>query len=1548
MSLTTCNVHCAVFDNEGNSVAGALIRAKLNQYEVYGGYIVPSIVEGVTDADGLVVLPLWPNQLGSTESMYSVKIIPPTGPSLTIMAVVPNVSSTWLHAIAELPAYDGKTDGQLILTDAVAAGATAVAKAAEAAASATAAAGSATAASGSATTASTQAGIATIKAAAASTSETNAGISASSASSYATVASGYATTATTKAGEAASSATAAAGSATTATTKAGEAASSATAAAGSATTATTKAGEAASNATVASGYATTATTKAAEAANSASVASGYASTAGTSATAAAGSASAASGYATTATTKASEATASASAAASSALTASDRATAALSSATSASGSATTATTQAGIATTKASDASTSASVASGYATTATTNATAAAISASSSADSANASAASATASAGSAANALSTYTGMVGVYGSITAVTAAVTAAASSATASAGSAAAALAIYGSTAAMNTAVSTSTTNAATATTQAGNASTSATAAAASAASAAAIVTGVSSNRPSVRPSLLIDFAATGKLDPRITFGRSSPAMAYDGKTTVKAEENLLWYSQAIDNAGVWSKLNTTATGNYAVAPDGTTTAGALYETTTNATHYLAQSTTVAAGLVTVSVFLKKGDGANAPDWMRIMLTAGGIGANFNLTTGVTGNVASGATAAIASAGNGWYRCSITYTASAGSLGFYLGFTGNADVSSWSGYAGLTTSNVFVWGIQLEQRGYATAYTVTTGAAITNYIPALQSYAANVARFDFNPTTGESLGLMVEEQRTNLVAYSQDFGQWTANNVGVCQGAIVAPDGTLTGSLIYPLTTGTSRGVQRSSITIANSTAHTLSVYAKAGAFSILRMWEVNGSNTVFFDLSAGTVGTTGGGITASIVSVGNGWYRCICTSTSSSTSGIFLFGMTDANNNSGATASGNKGLYVWGAQLEAGAFATSYIPTLLTYSGRGSTGTYIGDNGLIQTAAANVARYQRNIAGAVQLLLEGAASNLIVYSANLNAGVWSTGTVAVNRLPSGVCPDGSMTGSKFVETTASVYHYVGINPYTFSAGSYVISVYAKYAGRQYLAINMNDGSAHSVVFDLLNGTVGTQTSAAGSMQLVGNGWYRLVVVATLSAATGYFNFVLSTATPAVGYAGDGVSGVQLWGAQLETGSVATSYIPSTETFTARTGPASYFDPSGVMRIAPSGLARYDFDPVTGLSKGLLVEASAANLLVYSSSQNAADWAKNGCSIAADAVIAPDGTLTADAIVEDTSAGNHRTYQSVVATSGATYTASLYVKANTITQISLIETTSGGVVFDLSALTASGSTPYTMTPVGNGWYRLSITFVSPGASLVLQVRLYKAGQVSYTGDGVSSAYVWGAQIELGSVATSYIPTTTAAVTRVADTAASVANSRAADVWSSGQATRLVETASMSILGLLNQTEWTMYAEAKTPPGFNAASNFHIASIFAAGANAVYNNAIVRFLGTDFQTQSYGSNGAAANQWVLTGTATAVNTVKKVAVTYATNNVATSDSGAAVATDTSAILPTFDTLRFGDAPPGATQMLNSTIKRIAIYPKRIVNTELQGLTS
>jgi len=416
-------------------------------------------------------------------------------------------------------------------------------------------------------------------------------------------------------------------------------------------------------------------------------------------------------------------------------------------------------------------------------------------------------------------------------------------------------------------------------------------------------------------PSIRPSLNLDFANTKTLDPRVTFSRASTATYYDGKTVAKAEENLLLYSQEFDKAQ-WSKTGATITSDAAVAPDGTTTADALIETTAADLHVAFRAAIQLNVSLTLSVWVK----ANGRTFALLGNTDHAI--SVNLTTGVASSTqGSPANIFSVSAGNGWYR--IGFTASFFGGNTFSVYASQDGLFANRSYTGDGTSGIYIWGAQLEQRSSVTAYTPTTNQPITNYIPVLRTAAANVARFDHNPVTGESLGLLIEEQRTNLLRRSQEFispSPWAIQGATVVNNATVALDGSQTAALLVAnlgyVYNDNSASVLSQFITLTGGTTYTWSIYAKAagvGSLAIRNNWT--GGITIY--------NLTDELTTANKQFIGNGWYRCFVTYTPSSTS---TNGFSWRPFVSGGTADGVGGVLLWGAQLEAGAFPTSYIKT----------------------------------------------------------------------------------------------------------------------------------------------------------------------------------------------------------------------------------------------------------------------------------------------------------------------------------------------------------------------------------------------------------------------------------------------------------------------------------------------------------------------------------------------------------------------------------------------------------------------------------------------
>jgi hypothetical protein len=198
--------------------------------------------------------------------------------------------------------------------------------------------------------------------------------------------------------------------------------------------------------------------------------------------------------------------------------------------------------------------------------------------------------------------------------------------------------------------------------------------------------------------------------------------------------------------------------------------------------------------------------------------------------------------------------------------------------------------------------------------------------IQTAATDAPRFDHNPTTGESLGLLVEEQRTNLLLRSEEFddASWTKNQLqafgsGSIANAISSPSGSITADLITENTANSEHNALQGSVVTVN-TAYTLSCFAKKGTRSILAMSPTSpgvANYYTLFNLDTGAIVFNETGNTSTITALANGWYRCVLTRTTGAAQVLSNNKIGIANNalSTTYTGDGTSGLYVWGAQLE---------------------------------------------------------------------------------------------------------------------------------------------------------------------------------------------------------------------------------------------------------------------------------------------------------------------------------------------------------------------------------------------------------------------------------------------------------------------------------------------------------------------------------------------------------------------------------------------------------------------------------------------------------
>ena len=226
----------------------------------------------------------------------------------------------------------------------------------------------------------------------------------------------------------------------------------------------------------------------------------------------------------------------------------------------------------------------------------------------------------------------------------------------------------------------------------------------------------------------------------------------------------------------------------------------------------------------------------------------------------------------------------------------------------------------------------RKGPTPVFTRASTATFVGSDGLIQSAAINAARFDHDPITLACKGLLIEESRTNLTLQSEDFSNgWATTRASISVNQTASPTGATTADkLITDTSVSNSHRVDKVSVSLSLNTVYTFSVYAKAGEYSGLAL-GVGAAVSQLVDYSltgAGSVTRTSAGASGTIQQLSNGWYRCTCTFTSdlalaSHRACVFI-------GQSGTvffyTGDGTSSISIWGAQLEAGSFPTSYIPT----------------------------------------------------------------------------------------------------------------------------------------------------------------------------------------------------------------------------------------------------------------------------------------------------------------------------------------------------------------------------------------------------------------------------------------------------------------------------------------------------------------------------------------------------------------------------------------------------------------------------------------------
>jgi hypothetical protein len=206
------------------------------------------------------------------------------------------------------------------------------------------------------------------------------------------------------------------------------------------------------------------------------------------------------------------------------------------------------------------------------------------------------------------------------------------------------------------------------------------------------------------------------------------------------------------------------------------------------------------------------------------------------------------------------------------------------------------------------------------------------------ATNEPRFEHDPLTGVCGGLLLEQSRTNICLQSENFGTTWTNDGGavtITTNVEVSPDGSTTADKIAESTSTTNRRISIQNISVTSGTTYSYSCYIKAGERDFAQMATGTGLNSAFQNFivngaNAGTLGSSSGIVSSRIDAMPNGWYRCtiVVTATTTGTTNVTVGPAPSSTITrwQSYSSTAGSGIYAWGAQLEAGATATSYIPT----------------------------------------------------------------------------------------------------------------------------------------------------------------------------------------------------------------------------------------------------------------------------------------------------------------------------------------------------------------------------------------------------------------------------------------------------------------------------------------------------------------------------------------------------------------------------------------------------------------------------------------------
>ena len=571
----------------------------------------------------------------------------------------------------------------------------------------------------------------------------------------------------------------------------------------------------------------------------------------------------------------------------------------------------------------------------------------------------------------------------------------------------------------------------------------------------------------------------------------------------------------------------------------------------------------------------------------------------------------------------------------------------------------------------------------------------------------------------------------------------------------------------------------------------------------------------------------------------------------------------------------------------------------------------GDGDLTFTRASTATRV--NADG----LIETSPVNLLQYSEDISNAVWGNDAGNTKISNTTTAPNGTVTAdtiSAISGNVMNVYQIIQTNDGTLS-----YSVYLKKNATNLISIYIYQtfGSTGFKALGEINFDNGTFTASVGTgtIESVGNGWFRVTLTATLLSGANSFGIYTTSDT--------GTRNVYLWGAQANIGSTAKPYFPTT-------------DRLNVPRLTY---------PVGGGCPSLLLEKQSTNNFNYSEQFDNGFWTTIASSITANNTTSPDGTQNAEKLTEYGNNSIHSFYNTNSIVIAATNTASIFYKKGTRRYFSIklqVGTNSYTQVYDADGVTTGSSSSNGLTSVsstivsmGNGWVRATLTGTDPSGggngygifSLSDSATpTFDAGNFNPTYQGSTSeyGYFWGAQVEASSYPTSYISTTSSSATRISD----VCNK-------------------YSITSLIGQTEGTIFGQVAFPNlGAGGGSSY----IYITDGSFTNSVIIGREPASPNSKFIFYINAGGSN--ILNNSTNNLQSgVVKMAVAYKSGDWAAYLNGNLVASGSTTFTFSANMTRFGiGTNDGAITVTGDSMiaSQAILFPTRLTNAELASLTT